>query len=78
MAKKKPADAIPPPLCVFCSAPWTDDMLHIYASADIELGYYEGEIDGVTTDIKIDVTCSSCDRLVYRKEIRRLPTDRTY
>ncbi len=65
-------DKIPPPLCVFCSAPWTDDMMKVSAEADMNWGYYPGEehVDGV--DVNIDVTCSSCGRLVYRKECRHL------
>lgn len=39
------------------------------ARADIEMGYYDS-VDGVTADFTIDVTCESCGRLVYRKEIR--------
>lgn len=65
-------DKIPPPLCVWCSAPWTDDMLKVSAEADMYCGYYPGDvsIDGV--DVNIDVTCGTCNRLVYRKEIRNL------
>ncbi|MDP3938240.1 MAG: hypothetical protein Q8R92_08900 [Deltaproteobacteria bacterium] len=62
-------EKIPPPLCVFCSAPWTDDMMQVYAKADLEVGYY-GDVDGVQIDMTIDVTCSSCNRVVYRKECR--------
>lgn len=64
-------DKIPPPLCVFCNAPWTDDMLKVYAEGDYDFGYYEGDfaVDGY--DVTIDVTCSSCNRLVYRKEVRQ-------
>jgi hypothetical protein len=67
----------PPPLCVYCSAPWTDDMLKVYATADMDFGYYPGDfsIDGV--DVVIDVTCSSCGRLVYRKEVRDHDPGRT-
>ncbi len=61
---------IPPPLCVFCSAPWTDDMVKIFASADEYHGYYEGDIWVEAIEVSIDVTCSSCGRLVYKKEIR--------
>ena len=68
----------PPPLCVFCSAPWTDDMLKAQAETEIEDGYYEGEYYVRGADITIDVTCSSCNRLVYRKEIRNAPNERKY
>lgn len=64
--------SIPPPLCVWCSAPWTDDMLKVSAEADIEWGYYPGDAYVDSVDVSIDVTCSSCKRLVYRKEIRKI------
>ena len=67
-----PAEAAspPPPLCVWCSAPWTDDMVKVLAASEVQAGYYEGDIDSVDTVVNIDVTCSSCNRLVYRKECR--------
>lgn len=58
----------PPPLCVFCNAPWTDDMMKAYAEADVSFGDY-GSVDGI--EITIDVTCSTCKRLVYRKHIQQ-------
>lgn len=64
------AETIPPPLCVFCSAPWTDDMMAVFATAELEDGYYEGDVSVSSIDVTIDVTCSSCKRLVYRKECR--------
>ncbi len=68
-------DEIPTPLCVWCSAPWTDDMLKVLSRAEVESVYYEGDwsVDGC--DVKIDVTCSTCNRLVYRKEVRTSGTD---
>lgn len=73
MSKKKveiiPPDP-PPPLCVFCNAPWTDEMVKVLAQSEIEWGYYPGEAYGVDITVNIDVTCSSCNRLVYRKEVR--------
>lgn len=60
----------PPPLCVWCSAPWTDDMLKVYVTADLDWGYYPGDFTIEGADTVIDVTCSSCGKLVYRKEIR--------
>jgi len=63
------------PLCAFCSAPWTDDMIAIWNEAGIERGYYEGEIDRVNITSKIDITCSSCKRLIYRKEIHKRADD---
>lgn len=62
----------PPPRCVFCNAPWTDDMVTVLAEAELEHGYYPGDSSSVDhIDVSIDVTCSSCGKLVYRKEIRR-------
>lgn len=58
-----------PPLCVFCSAPWTDDMINVSTEAEMETGYY-GDSYVSSIDAVIDIKCSSCQRLVYRKEIR--------
>lgn len=69
---KEPEEVIPPPLCVFCKAPWTDDMLTVYAEADMDWGYYPGDGHVDHIDAKIDVVCSSCNRLVYRKEVRNI------
>ena len=57
------------PLCVFCSKPWTDGMIKIMAQSEVSTGYY-GDPDGVDTIATIDITCESCDRLIYRKEVR--------
>lgn len=52
-----------PPACVFCSAPWTPEMVEL-----VELsGYCPSCADGERV---IDVFCSACTRLVYRKEVR--------
>lgn len=58
-----------PPLCVFCSAPWTEDMMKISAEVETENGYY-GDVSMVAAFACVDITCSTCKRLVYRKEIR--------
>jgi hypothetical protein len=57
------------PLCVFCNAPWTDDMIKIYIEGQFDFGYYPGEFSVDGYDTTIDITCSSCERLVYRKEV---------
>lgn len=67
MADEKP----PPPLCVWCSAPWDDDMVKVFAKTEVETGYY-GNMEGVDVVVDIDITCSKCNRLVYRKEVSRL------
>lgn len=60
---------VKPPLCVFCSKPWTDDMIRASSYAELETGYYgDSHVDSI--DTVIDITCSHCNRLVYRKEIR--------
>lgn len=70
---KKQTENPPPPLCVFCNAPWTDDMLKVFAEADLYHGWYPGDISIERIDVKIDITCSSCGRLVYRKELSETP-----
>lgn len=57
------------PLCVFCSAPWTDEMIHIY---DIDARHGDDSYDFGPEDQRatLDITCSSCGRLIYRKEHR--------
>ena len=44
-------------------------MMEVYAKADVEEGYYGG-VANLDVDLVIDVKCSSCNRVVYRKEIR--------
>lgn len=69
MTDEPEKDEIPPPLCVWCSAPWTDDMLKVSSQAEMETGYYDDKwVESI--DTTIDVTCSTCKRLVYRKEVR--------
>lgn len=57
------------PLCVFCNAPWTDDMITVY---DIDASRDAGSYDmgPYNQQATVDITCSSCKRLIYRKEFR--------
>ena len=57
------------PICVFCNAPWTDDMIAVY---DIDARHGSGSYDFGPENQRatVDITCSSCDRLIYRKEHR--------
>ena len=57
----------PRPLCPFCSAPWTDDMINVF---DIDARHGHGSYDFGPEDQRatIDITCTSCERLIYRKE----------
>jgi len=53
------------PLCPFCSAEWTDDMLRVEASASggcPTCGY------GSVAYKSIKIVCHSCHRLIYEKE----------
>jgi len=45
-------------------------MVQILADTELDYGYYEGDVSIDHCDVKIDVTCSTCKRLVYRKEVR--------
>ncbi len=56
------------PICVFCNAPWTDDMIRVLAESEVQSGYY-GDVDEIETTATIDVTCAGCKRLIYRKEV---------
>ena len=60
------------PICVFCSAPWDDAMIRVY---DVDARHGEGSYDFGPEHERatIDISCSSCERLIYRKEYRRDP-----
>ena len=64
------------PLCAFCNAPWTDGMVSVLHRTGVETDYY-GDPEYVQLQAKIDITCESCNRLIYRKEIEKT-TSGTY
>ena len=47
-------------------------MVHVLAEVSCEDGYYDGDHAYQSADVVIDVTCSTCKRLVYRKECRQI------
>lgn len=67
-----------PPLCVFCNAPWTEDMIKVSAEVELENGYYGDTYLSGNGVVNVDITCSTCKRLVYRKEIRTADVGRLY
>ena len=58
---------VKPPLCVFCNAPWTDDMIEVEASASAGCETCGSGSEPYGT---ITINCSSCKRLVYRKDFQ--------
>lgn len=53
------------PLCPYCNAEWTDEMMKIEA----EEGSSGCETCGPgATEIVVDITCHKCGKLIYRKE----------
>ena len=71
-ANRKDGDGFEPgarPLCVFCSAPWSDDMIRVY---DIDAQHGEGSYDfgPENAHATAEIVCSSCGRLIYRKKFR--------
>lgn len=70
MTKKRESDGFTSrPLCPFCSKPWTDDMIRVF---DIDASHGHGSYNFGPEDQQatIDITCTSCERLIYRKEYR--------
>lgn len=51
------------PLCPFCSAAWTEEMIDIEASASMSCPTCGPEIYG-----SIKIKCHACERLIYEKE----------
>lgn len=56
------------PVCGFCNAPWTEDMIRIFnisSSGGCDTCGY-----GATKSASIDITCEKCERVIYQKEYR--------
>ncbi|MBV6487607.1 MAG: hypothetical protein GHHEDOFH_01554 [Pseudorhodoplanes sp.] len=60
------------PICAFCNAPWTDEMIRVY---DVDARHGEGSYDfgPECQRATVDIECKSCGRLIYRKEYRADP-----
>jgi len=59
------------PLCPYCKAEWTDDMIaveELSASEGCETCGYGQEITG-----KVVITCSECKKVIYVKEFSDYP-----
>lgn len=54
------------PLCPYCSAPWTDDMVRVEASIASHGCDTCGH--GARVEGSVDIECSTCKKLIYRKE----------
>ena len=53
------------PICGFCNAPWSDEMvkiLDVSSSGGCETCGY-----GASVSATIDITCHNCERVIYRK-----------
>lgn len=70
MAKTK--DGFQPgarPICVFCSEPWTDDMVRVY-DVDAQHGRDSYDFGSENMEATLEIKCTSCERLIYKKEFR--------
>lgn len=52
-----------PPLCPFCSAPWTDEMIAVEAHASQQYSSVGPEPYGT-----VRINCASCEKLIYQKD----------
>ena len=57
------------PICVYCNAPWTDEMITVY-DIDVKRDYGSYDFGPYDQRATVDITCSTCRRLIYRKEFR--------
>jgi hypothetical protein len=58
------------PICGFCNKPWTDGMVKVFQEVATD-GYESTGYYAVGT-AHVDITCSHCNRLIYRKEGREM------
>jgi hypothetical protein len=54
------------PLCIWCSAPWSDDNVQIEIEA--EMDGYESTGFYCTAEGTVSIVCHACKREMYRKE----------
>lgn len=75
MTKKKAVEGFQPgarPLCAFCGAQWTDEMVKV---RDIN-AFNDPEGFGPTNErATVDIACEHCHRLIYRKEFNGCSTN---
>jgi formate dehydrogenase maturation protein FdhE len=57
------------PKCVFCNAEWDDAMIRVF-NVDARHGPDSWDFGPEDQRASIDITCSTCQRLIYRKEYR--------
>lgn len=55
------------PICVFCSAPWSDEMIKV-EDIDASHGHGSYDIGPENQRATVDITCDTCNKLIYRKE----------
>jgi hypothetical protein len=48
------------PICVFCNAPWTDEMVKL----EFDVSCYDS---GCSAAASLDIVCENCHRLIYTK-----------
>ncbi len=70
-SKERDGDFTRRPLCQFCSAPWTDNMI----ATEEELGGYYPTC--AYSETYLDITCHACGRLIHRKPIDSLEEKQT-
>jgi hypothetical protein len=57
------------PKCVFCNTDWDDEMIRVF-DVDASHGPDSYDFGPENQRATVDITCSTCERLIYRKEYR--------